>query len=175
MKRPSRHPISIEIDKLTNSIEHLGSGKVFRTLILPFTANEKNYRKREWVFDWKRELNIPEREVYKLALEDSTIHGLISLTDNVDHVFINLVEVAKFNRGKSKTYSGVAGNLFAFACKLAFAKGYDGVVVFDGKSKLIAHYKDSLGAQLMHGTRMFIDTNEARQLTLKYFREGDRW
>ena len=103
VKRSRSHPLSIEIDNLTNSIEHAVSGEVFSTLILPFTSGEKNYRKREWVFDWKRELSIPEREVYKIVLDNTNaVQGLISLTDNGDHVFINLVEVAKFNRGNSR-------------------------------------------------------------------------
>jgi hypothetical protein len=35
-----------------------------------------------------------------------------------DHVFMHLVESAPFNKGKTKLYSGVPGNLVAFACKV---------------------------------------------------------
>jgi len=68
-------------------------------------------------------------------------------------------------------YFGVAGNLFAFACKLSFEKGYDGYVAFDSKSALIDHYKEKLGATHFRGQRMFIETVSAVQLITKYFKQ----
>jgi hypothetical protein len=50
------------------------------------------------------------------------IQGLISITDKGDHIFMDLIESAKFNKGKGKLYKGVAGNLVAFACKTSFEK-----------------------------------------------------
>jgi hypothetical protein len=84
---------------------------------------------------------------------------------------MDLIESAKFNKGKKKLYKGVAGNLVAFACKTAFEKGYDGVVSFIAKTTLIEHYTLTLGAKLFGGNRMFIDTREAYILTMKYFKE----
>jgi hypothetical protein len=84
---------------------------------------------------------------------------------------MDLIENAKFNKGKSKLYKGVAGNLVAFACKTSFEKGYDGVVSFVAKTQLIHHYKQTLGAKLFSGNRMFIDTKEAQILTTKYFKD----
>ncbi|MEA3496883.1 MAG: hypothetical protein U9R42_12735 [Bacteroidota bacterium] len=95
--------------------------------------------------------------------------GLISITDNNDHIFMNLIESAKFNKGKNKLYEGVPGNLVAFACRLAFEKGYDGVVSFIAKTKLVNHYKTSLGATIFHGDQMFIDTPAALKLIRQYF------
>ena len=66
-------------------------------------------------------------------------------------------------------YLGVAGNLFAFACKLSFEKGYDGYVAFDSKSALIDHYKKNLGATHLGEQRMFIETVSALYLVKKYF------
>ncbi len=57
----------------------------------------------------------------------------------------------------------------AFACKKAFERGYEGYVSFFAKSKLIKHYELTLGAQLFSGTKMFIDTRAALNLTNKYF------
>jgi hypothetical protein len=91
------------------------------------------------------------------------IQGIISLTDKSDHIFMDLIESAKFNKGKKKLYKGVAGNLVAFACKISFEKGYDGVVSFIPKTQLIDHYTLTLGAKLFGGNRMFIDTREAVQ------------
>jgi len=64
----------------------------------------------------------PQRDVYKLTIvnNQSVIQGLISLEIKSDHVYMHLVESAAFNKGKSKVYAGVSGNLVAFACKLAF-------------------------------------------------------
>jgi hypothetical protein len=53
------------------------------------------------------------------------IQGLISLSVNEEFVFVNLVENAKFNRGKKKIYVGVGGNLFAFACLKSKEFGFD--------------------------------------------------
>jgi hypothetical protein len=80
------------------------------------------------------------------------------------------IENAKFNKGKSKLYLGVAGNLMAFACKVSFEKGYDGYVSFISKSKLITHYEKTLGAIKIGGLKMIIDTQAARKLFLQYFK-----
>jgi hypothetical protein len=37
---------------------------------------------------------------------------------------------APCNKGKSKMYSGVPGNLVAFACKVSFQRGHEGNVSF---------------------------------------------
>ena len=84
---------------------------------------------------------------------------------------MDLIENAKFNKGRNKLYKGVAGNLVAFACKTSFENGFDGVVSFIAKSQLIDHYTQSLGAKLFGGNRMFIDTREALILTTKYFKD----
>ena len=50
---------------------------------------------------------------------------------------MHLVESAPFNKGKSKAYSGVPGNLVAFACRLSFQRGYEGNVSFISKRNLL--------------------------------------
>ena len=84
---------------------------------------------------------------------------------------MDLIESAKFNKGKSKLYKGVAGNLVAFACKTSIEKGYEGVVSFISKTQLIDHYTETLGAKLFSANRMYIDTKEAQILTTKYFKD----
>jgi len=166
--------LDFEIDKLTNSIENAISGEVFDTLItLLKITDSKQIKKTEWVFNWQAELKDKTRQVYKLTTinNPTIIHGLISLTDKGDHIFMDLIESAKFNKGKNKLYRGVAGNLVAFACKLSFEKGYDGVVSFIAKTQLIGHYEKTLGAKPFGGNRMFIDTKEAFMLTTKYFKD----
>ncbi len=118
-------------------------------------------------FEYKQ----PEREVYKITIVNNqqTIQGLISLEIKPDHVYMHLVESAPFNKGKTKMYAGVPGNLVAFACKLSFQRGHDGTVSFFSKSQLVQHYIDSLGAMHVGGRIMIIDTIAALKLIDKYF------
>lgn len=76
-----------------------------------------------------------------------------------------------FNIGKNKLYEGVAGNLVAYACKVSFQKGFDGYVAFVAKSKLIQHYEKTLGAYHFKDQKMFIETEPAKLLVEKYFKE----
>ena len=164
-------PLDFEIDKLSNSIENAISGEVFDTLVSQI-SDTKKVKKLDWVFEWHSEIKNNSKSVYCLTTQNNQniIQGLISITDKGDHIFMDLIESAKFNKGKSKLYIGVAGNLVAFACKTSFEKGYDGVVSFVAKTQLIDHYKQTLGAKLFGGNRMFIDTKEAKILTTKYFK-----
>jgi hypothetical protein len=63
----------------------------------------------------------------------------------------------------------VPDNLVAFACKLSFDKGYSGYVSFKSKSRLIEHYLKTLGAQVLFGSIMALDTRAAAKLVKQYF------
>ena len=173
MKKRDKIGFDIEIDELTNSIKNVISGDSFSTDISRITkADLKNIAQKEgWQFDWKLELKQPERDVYKLTIvnNQSIIQGLISLEVRSDHVYMHLVESAPFNKGKTKLYSGVPGNLVAFACKLSFQRGHEGNVGFISKSQLIDHYIESLGAEHVGGRLMVIDSMAALKLINKYF------
>lgn len=145
--------------------------RFFDTLIEQIKET-KQIKKIEWAFNWQTEIKDSIKSVYKLTTISNSdiIQGLISLTDKGDHIFMDLIESARFNKGKKKLYRGVAGNLVAFACKTSFEKGYAGVVSFVAKTQLIDHYSKTLGAKLFGGNRMFIDTKEAYILTTKYFK-----
>lgn len=174
MKKNEIIYLDFKVDKLTNSIENAISGEVFDTLILKLKPTEgKSIKKTEWTFNWHTELKDKTKQVYKLTTisNPTIIHGLISLTDKGDHIYMDLIESAKFNKGRNKLYRGVAGNLVAFGCKIAFVKNYEGVVSFIAKTQLVEHYEKTLGAKLFGGNRMFIDTKEALILTTKYFKD----
>jgi len=96
---------------------------------------------------------------------------MVSLEVKKDHVYMHLIENAKFNRGKYKVYLGTPGNLVAFACKLSFQRGGDGYVSFAAKTRLIDHYIDTLGAIRFAGHLMVITTVSALKLIGKYFKE----
>lgn len=170
--------IDIEIDKLTRSIENVITGDVFDTELILLNSNNINeLKKYEWLFDWNHQLELNDREIYKLVINGNPeiIQGLVSLTDRGDHIYMNLIESAKFNRGKNKIYFGVPGNLVAFACKISFEKGYDGFVAFDAKTALIKHYEETIFATHFKGTRMFIDNLSALKLVTQYFKKEVKW
>jgi hypothetical protein len=116
-------------------------------------------------------LKEPQRDIYKLTINNNQniIQGLISLEVRFDHVYMHLIESAPFNKGNTKVYEGVPGNLVAFACKLSFQRGHDGNVSFVAKTQLIKHYEESLGAIHAGGRIMIIDKVAALKLTNKYF------
>jgi hypothetical protein len=173
VKKRKETGLDFEVDKLTNSIENIVTGDSFATdiSIVTFADLKKITKKDKWQFDWKFEYKQPEREVYKITIVNNqqTIQGLISLEIKPDHVYMHLVESAPFNKGKTKMYAGVPGNLVAFACKLSFQRGHDGTVSFFSKSQLVQHYIDSLGAMHVGGRIMIIDTIAALKLIDKYF------
>lgn len=164
--------IDILIDKLTRSIENAISGDSFKTEIVLITSKDfKVLKKEDWLFDWKTESGNKGKFVYKLVITDNPtiIQGLISVQDKGDHIYMHLIESSKFNRGAKKVYLGVPGNLVSFACKLSFEKGYQGVISFESKTKLIDHYQKTLGARLLFGNIMAVDTKAATKLINLYF------
>jgi hypothetical protein len=141
--------LDFEIDKLTNSIENTLTGEIFETEIVKITSKEQKLIKNSaWLFDWRLEINNSERQVFSLSTihNSAIIQGLICIEDKKDHIFLHLLESAKFNKGRNKLYLGVAGNLVAFACKMSFEKGYDGFIAFDSKTALIKHYEQRIFA-----------------------------
>lgn len=173
MKKFKQIGLDFVVDKLTNSIENVVTGDSFPTDITLISAADLKTitKKNGWQFDWKLELKQPEKDVYKLTIvnNQSIIQGLISLEIKSDHVYMHLVESAPFNKSNTKIYSGVPGNLVAFACKLAFQRGHEGNVSFFSKTQLVQHYIDTLGAIHFGGRIMIIDTNAALKLINKYY------
>ena len=163
------------IDKLTDSILNTISGDSFQTEVSRLSsADLKNVtKKNKWNFDWKVEFKDLQKEVYKLTIvnNSSIIQGLLSITIEQDHVYMNLLESSPFNIGKDKLYEGVAGNLVAYACKVSFQKGFDGYLAFVAKTKLINHYEKNLGAYHFKNQRMIIETESAKLLVEKYFKD----
>jgi hypothetical protein len=171
-----RKPIALdfEVDRLTNSIQNTISGDSFPTDISRLTiADLKQVTKKNgWSFNWKIELEDNTKEVFKLTITNNPniIQGLLSFTIQQDHIYMDLLESAPFNRGKNKLYEGVAGNLVAYACKISFQHGFNGYVSFTSKTKLIDHYIKSLGAIRFGGQLMIINTTAANILIDKYFK-----
>lgn len=174
MKKEKNIEQSFIIDRLTNSILNTVSGDSFQTEVSLVTKQDLKQilKKNGWNFDWKIEYKDLRKEVYKLHIQDNPniIQGMLSITVETDHVFMNLLENAPFNIGKNKLYEGVAGNLVAFACKISFQRGFEGFVAFTSKTNLIEHYEKTLGAYHFHNQRMIIETASAKKLVQKYFK-----
>ena len=166
-----KQEVDIEIDRLTNSIVNAFSGDVFETEF--HKVSKKEIKKKDWQFDWNRELANEKCEVYKITVKDNVniIQGLVSLVIEDNYVTVNLVENAKFNRGKEKIYIGVGGNMFAFACKYSMALGFGGFVAFVAKTALIPYYQKKLDAEVTIGQRMFISDTAAEKLINQYFKK----
>jgi hypothetical protein len=173
VKKRKEIGLDFEVDKLTNSIENVISGDSFATDISIVTKTDlkETTKKNNWDFNWREEYKQPERDVFKLTIVNNPtiIQGLVSLEIKSDHVYMHLVESAPFNKGKHKVYSGVPGNLVAFACKLSFQRGHKGNVSFHSKTQLVDHYVKSLGALHFGGRLMIIDTKASLILINKYF------
>jgi hypothetical protein len=166
--------IDIEIDELTNSIENAFSGDRFDTELMPISTEDlQQIKKRSgWQFDWQFEFIQKDRQVFKLTIKDNSnvIQGLVSFSDEKDHLFMHLIESAPFNKGKDKIYIGVAGNLVAFLCKESWDRKYEGFISFISKTQLIEHYEKTLGAVHVGNHKMVIFPNEALWLIHKYFK-----
>ena len=107
MKKDNQH-IDIEIDKITNSVENLITGDRFLTEVLLLEkADLKNITKEKgWLFNWKEEYQLADRDVYKLIIVGNPliVQGLLCITERLDHVCMRLIESAPFNLGKHKVY-----------------------------------------------------------------------
>ena len=163
--------VNIEFDKLTNSIENRITGDSFNTKVIEIEESDLENIKTGWNFNWISETKSLSK-VYKLIVENNinVIQGLISLNYKEGFVFVELVESSDFNIGRNKVYYGVAGNLFAFACKQSWDKGNFGYVAFNAKSNLIEHYTKSIGAKRIgNSNQMVIEPLEASKLITKYY------
>lgn len=170
--------LNFRIDKLTSSIENRNTGEIKTTKISVVEQIElRGYNKKNnWLFNWKN-LNreYPNCLVYKLTTTDfeEETQGLIACEIRQNFIFILLIENAPSNRKPIKKYSGVLGNLVAFICKLSFEKGFEGIVAFDAKTKLIDHYKTVLKASHIGRGRMMINSQESKVLVDKYFSKNE--
>lgn len=122
----------------------------------------------QFFFNWKEE---KKNEVYKIYLvgRDKEILGMMSLIDRPDEyrIHLNLIEIRENQQGKNKTIEKIAGSLIAFACQLAFARGYFGFVSLKPKSKLIDLYQDKYGFR-QYGRLLGVEQNLSNALIKKY-------
>lgn len=146
------------------------SGELIEVVINELTSTDfvKIRRNKMFIFDWETELT---DEVYKLHLKDNEgqILGLLSIKDYPEElrIHINLVEVIKSQVGKAKTLDNIAGCLIAYACALAFKRGYGGFVSLLPKTQLIDLYRSKYGFR-QYGRFLATDFENSVQIIDKY-------
>src|SRR5436190_19260412 len=71
VKKTKINFLDFEVDRLTRSIENVETGDSFPTDVSHLLkADLKQVSKRNgWLFNWKSEIDAPEREVYKLTIQ----------------------------------------------------------------------------------------------------------
>ena len=116
-------------------------------VIAPVVASDyKTITKKKFSFNWNLE---KERTVYKLTAKgDSTILGLMSVTivTTDQLVEIRLLAVAMEQIGKEKKIDRIAGNLIAFAARLAVKEfGANAAITLIPKTALRQHYINRYG------------------------------
>ncbi len=125
---------------------------------------------KQFQFDWSSE---ESNEVYSITRSDGNeLLGLISIIDVPQElrIHINLVESVIINQGRGKKVDGIPGCLIAFACKIAFTRGYDGFVSLVPKTKLIDYYHNKFGFRHM-GTHMVVFLDTSQSIITKYLKD----
>ena len=165
--------IDAVIDKLTNSVEEVATGRSYDTQITRAKLRDVRSLTGDWRFDWKAELKA--HEVYRLTIPHfgPEIEGLISWMRRPGFVQVMLIENHPRNIGRQKKFAGVAGNLMASAAKLSIDLGNEGYIAFDAKTELFEHYQRTLGARRVgRSQRMVILPDVAKELIARYFGEN---
>lgn len=162
--------IDIHIDSLTDCLIETATGRVLETEYMKRESEIKRKDWKKWKFDWNQTQD-SGYDIYELHIKgSSTVEGRISFIIDGGVAVVDIVETAPHNYGHNGKYTGVGGHLFAIACKESMEAGCDGFVAFTAKSDLIEHYKETLGAKVLAGQKMYIDENAAQVLIKKYLK-----
>jgi len=123
---------------------------------------------KEFEFNWNQEKSNYIFKIVSVA-DKKLILGLISLMDISEEIriHVNLLETSKENRGQDKKIDRIAGCLLAFACQIAFEKGYMGFTSLVPKTLLIPLYVKKYGFS-QYGRQLAIEGREAINLIEKY-------
>lgn len=163
------------IDGLTNSVVEVATGRKYATEVQRMELAEVMPLSQEgWRFDWVRQLSVGEVYGLRIPKAGRAIHGLMALSREAGFIQLHLLESHPENVGRSKKFKGVAGNLVAYAARMAFELGFKGHVAFEAKTELISHYERTLGARRIRGSqRMYLNRTASAKLVAQYFGGSD--
>jgi hypothetical protein len=95
VKKQKINYLDFEIDKLTRSVENVITSDSFPTDISYLARADLTQvtKKNGWLFNWKKDLDTDNREVYKLTIQGNpgVIQGLVSISVEDDHVHMHLI------------------------------------------------------------------------------------
>lgn len=148
------------------------SGSKYQIEILPLEQGDyKSLKKKRYFFDWKTE---KEFEVYKLRIAGANdILGLVSLERIPQEwrVHIRLLTVSVENKGEGKQYQKIAGNLIAYAAKIAVREFAEyACVSLTPKNQVARHYIDKYQMRVT-GKTLSIEVPEILDLIKSYDHE----
>ncbi|WOK07334.1 N-acetyltransferase [Imperialibacter roseus] len=124
-----------------------GTGASHKVEIEPVEDRDfASLTKARYFFDWKQE---KEFEMYKLRIANTRdILGLVSVERIPEEwmLHIRLLTVSKENKGSSKKFENIAGNLLTFVSKIAVREyGELACVSLKPKGLIARHYIDKFG------------------------------
>ncbi|WP_339864410.1 N-acetyltransferase [uncultured Algoriphagus sp.] len=148
------------------------SGSKHQIEIIPLEDGDyKSLTKTRYFFDWKTEQGY---EVYKLRIAGSfDVLGIISLERIPQEwrVHIRLLTVSIENKGEGKQYDMIAGNMIAFAAKIAVREYAEyACVSLKPKSQIAQHYIDRYQMRIT-GMTLSIEVPEILDLIKSYDNE----
>ena len=143
--------------------------KKHKVEILPVESEDfKLLTKKRYFFNWETE---KKYELYKLRIEGTTdILGLVSIEriPKELRIHIRLLTVSNENRGKTKSYENIAGNLITYVSKLAIKEYAEyACVSLKPKSEISKHYIDKFGMNKT-GLILSVEINEIMNLINTY-------
>lgn len=158
-------------------IREVSSGKDIDVIIEPVVQTDlKKLTIKRYFFNWKNAGE--ETTLWKLSPKGNVdIKGVMALVDypGEHRIEVKLLAVSRENvilkkeQGKKlKEYEGIAGNLLAFACRIAITKyGDKGCVSLLPKTELKEHYINEYG-MVDAGYHVFLELDNLQDLLEKY-------
>lgn len=145
-----------------------GNKKVLVKVRIVEDADFKVISAKRFSFNWKKERG---KQLYKIVAGiEEEILGLMSLVifDDEQRIEISLLAVAKEQIGGQKSLDRIAGNLIAYAGRLAITRyGAYGAISLVPKTRLIEHYIKKYGFEIA-GKSLLLDGDELMALLKLY-------
>ena len=136
-----------------------------------YSEDYKSILKKEFFFNWKLE---KEYEVFKITIENgSKILGVVSIERIPEEfrIHIRLISVSVTNKGRTKQYDRIVGNLLTYISKLAVKDFAElACVSLKPKGKIAQHYIETYGMNVT-GATLSLEIIEIFELIEKFDNE----
>jgi hypothetical protein len=158
-------------------ITHAASGEEREVAIDPVGESDfKKLTKKRYFFDWRQEATTAK--LFKLHLSgDDDIKGIMAVIDHPSEARIEIRLLAESRENvvlknekvkKNKEYERIAGNMIAFAVRMAVkAYGEKACVSLKPKSEIKHHYMNEYGMQDA-GLQVYLELTSLINILNKY-------